>query len=151
VHASSNRPHAIFHADGRGETAEEETAAAKHAPRSRQHGVELRVIAREMQNGAADHDVCGSLFERDRIERRNAEVLARSLGREMRGEIAHPRDRHRVRVDAADIEPLAQEVHEIPSAAAARVEDRHPARNSSAQQLIEEIDVDLTELGLKIR
>jgi hypothetical protein len=45
---------------------------------------------------------------------------------------------------------MAQQVQQVPPAAAARIDYPHAGRNPSAQQLVEEIDVDLAELLLEV-
>ena len=49
-----------------------------------------------------------------------------------------------------DVEAFAQEVHEIATAAAAGIEHAHARPDAAAQQLIEQVDVDVAELGLQI-
>ena len=44
---------------------------------------------------------------------------------------------------------FSQEIHKIASEAAAGVEDAHAGRDAAAEELIEEVDVDLAELGLE--
>ena len=60
-------------------------------------------------------------------------------------ELAHGDDRVGVGIDRADVVALAQEVHEVSSGAAARIEHLASRGDPSAQDLIEEIDVDRAE------
>ena len=53
------------------------------------------------------------------------------------------------RVDAEDVVAVPEEVDEIAPAAAAGIDDTHAGRDSSTQELIEEVDVDLAELGAR--
>ena len=56
----------------------------------------------------------------------------------------------RIRVHAEDFVAFPEQIDQIASVPAARVEDPHPGRDTATKQLIEEIDVDLSELLLKI-
>ena len=55
----------------------------------------------------------------------------------------------RICVDGEYVAALSQEVDEIAAGTAPCVEDAHRRRDVSAQKLIEEVDVDLTELFLR--
>ena len=48
-------------------------------------------------------------------------------------------------VDRGDVEAAAQEIEEVPAAAAAGVEDFHPRKDPAFEELIEKVDVDLSE------
>ena len=54
----------------------------------------------------------------------------------------------RVRVGAVDFVAFPEEVDEVPSAAAAGVDDTHSGRDAPLEELVEEVDVDLAELFL---
>ena len=56
----------------------------------------------------------------------------------------------RVLVHGVDVEALAQQVDEIASAATAGVEHAHARADPAAQQLVEQVDVDVAELRLEI-
>jgi len=56
-----------------------------------------------------------------------------------------------IRIDGERFATLAKQVDEIPPEAAAGVEHPHSWRDVSAQNLIEEVDVNLAELFLKRR
>ncbi len=71
-------------------------------------------------------------------------------GRQPRGELAHGVDRVGVLIDGVDLAASAQQIDEVAAPAAAGVEDTVARRDSAAQQLIEQIDVDPAELGLEI-
>ena len=60
-------------------------------------------------------------------------------------------DRPWIGVDAGDVVAVPEEVDEIAAAAAARVDDAHAGCDPSTKELIEEIDIDLAELGHQIR
>ena len=47
----------VRHSDGGGEAAEEETAGLQDSPEALQHGVEVCVVAGEVEDGVAENDV----------------------------------------------------------------------------------------------
>lgn len=53
----------VRHADGGGEAAEEETARFQDSPEALQHGVEVVVVAGEVEDGVAENDVEGGVGE----------------------------------------------------------------------------------------
>ena len=53
-------------------------------------------------------------------------------------------------VGGEDLEPGAEQIHEISAGPGASIEHPHARRDPPAQQLIEEIDVDLAEGGLEV-
>ena len=118
---------------------------------SRTIAIEVRVIACEVQDGAAEHDVGEPIGERHLLDGLDTEVGLGKRRREPPGDGTHRRERAGIGVDAEDLEAVPEEVDEVAAAAAAGVEDAHARRDASAEQLIEDVDVDLAELGLKIR
>jgi hypothetical protein len=62
----------------------------------------------------------------------------------------HGVDGRRVSVATENLVAGAQRVHQIPALAAAGVEQPHAWADAAAQELIEEIDVDLAELVVKV-
>jgi hypothetical protein len=72
----------VGHADGGGEPAEEEAAGPEDAPEVVEHGVEVCVVAGEVEDGAADDEVEGIGGVGDRVEGFDAEVV----GWEVKGE-----------------------------------------------------------------
>ena len=122
----------------------------EHAPAAREHGIELGVVARKMQHGAADDDGGRPIRHRRPFNRLGAKVFWREGGRQPRGELAHGADGVGVLIDGVDVAASAQQIDEIAAPAAAGVEDTIAWRDAAAQQLIEQIDVDPAELGLEI-
>ncbi len=147
--AARDRLHTILDADGRGQAAEQHAAGRDGPPRAAHHRVEARVVFGEMQHGTADHDVGEAGRERHALDRLGAEVVGRQLRRQRRGQPADRVHRSRVGIAAVDVEALAEEIHEIAAAAAAGVKDAHATLDAPAQQLIEQIDVNVAELLVK--
>src|SRR5436190_1023766 len=73
--AAGNGAHFAFDADGRGEPGPKHPARLQHAPHLAHHRLELRVVSREVQNGAAEHDVCRVVRKRHTLDRRDDEVV----------------------------------------------------------------------------
>ena len=111
----------------------------------------MRFVAREVQHRAADDDVHRCAFERHRIHRLYGESLREEVGREHRRLTSNCGDGIRILVDAVDIHSGAEHEHQIASTAAARVEHTHSVADAPAQQLIEQVDVDVAELLVKRR
>src|SRR5581483_2933335 len=116
-----------------------------HAPGAAKHGVEVLVIAREMQNGATDHHVGERIRKRHCLDRFDAEVLRGTGCREA----PHGRYRLRLRIRREDLVSFPEKVHEIAPEPAPRFEHAAPGGNAATQQLIEKVDIDLAELVLK--
>jgi hypothetical protein len=133
------------HADAGGETAEEESAGTQYAPEFAEHGVEVLAGAGKVQDGATEDDVGDGVGEWHLLDGSDAEVLRGCWVREITY-LVHSLG---IGVDGEYFGALAQQVDEIASGAAACVEDAHGGRDVAAKNLIEEIDVDLSELFLK--
>ncbi len=80
------------------------------------------------------------------LDRLRAKVRLGGRWREARGKAAHGVDRARIGVHGGHVVAFAQEIDEVAAGAAAGVEHAHARRDAAAQQLIEEIDVDVAEL-----
>lgn len=100
----------------------------------------MRGVAGKVQHGARDHDVGAGLGERRVFNGFHAKIRFRC-------QRAHLRNRVRVQVVPEHIEPLAQQVDEVASATAAGVEHPPARGDAAAQQLVEEVDVDVAEFG----
>jgi hypothetical protein len=142
--------HARFKADRGGQPAEEHPAGREEAPRAGQHRVELGVVAREVQDGAAEDDGGPGVRQRRAFDRLDAEVRGRKLGGEMAGEQAHFLDRVRIGIDRVDVESGAKHVDQVPSRSAAGLDDPIAPRDPAPEELIEDVDVDRAELSLEV-
>src|SRR5689334_2448771 len=109
------------------------------------------LIARcEMKHRTADHNVGGSVRERHPLDRFHAEVAAGESRSEGSSQTPDRPDRAHVRIGAENFillfKRVAQKVDEIAARTAARVEDTHSRAEAAAQELVEKVDVDRTEL-----
>src|ERR1700722_5767744 len=64
--------------------------------------------------------------------------------------MAHRINGPRISVHAKNLIAFSKQIHQIASLPAARVEDPHPRRDTSPQKLVEEVDIDVSELALKV-
>ena len=85
-----------------------------------------------------------------RLDRLRAEVRLGEPRREAAHERAYAPDCSGIGIHGAQVIALLQEEDEVASAAATRVEDSHPWRDAAAQDLVEQVDVDLAEEGIEV-
>ncbi len=136
----------VGHADGGGEPAEEKATGLQDAPEVVQHGVEVCVVAGEVEDGAADDEIEGSVGVGDGLDGFDAEVFRGEMGSEGGGESAGLRDCFGILIGGEDLVAFAEQVDEIAAGAASGVEDSHAGHDVAAKDLVEEVDVDLAEL-----
>jgi len=139
----------VGHADGGGEAAEEEAAGFEDAPETADHGVEVCVVAGEVEDRVAEDDVECGVGEGEGFDGFDAEVLGGEIGSERGGERAGLRNGFGVLVCGVDVVAFAEEVDEVAASTASGVEDAHAGRDVAAEELVEEIDVDVAELLLE--
>jgi hypothetical protein len=139
----------VGHADGGGETAEEEAIGLQDTPEVFEHGVEVRIVAGEVEDGAADDDVKSVVGVGEGLDGFDAEVFRGEMRGESGDESAGLRDGFGILIGAKDLVALAEEVDEIAADTAPGVEDSHAGDDVAAKDLIEEVDVDRAELLLE--
>ena len=127
---------------------EEHSARPQHAPEFSKHRAEVAFIAGEVKYGVAEDDVGEGIGEGHLLDCAGLEIFGRQGGREHRGKLADVGDPFGVAIEGEDLAALAQQVDEVATVAAAGVEDPHAGLNIAAQNLIEDIDIDLAELFL---
>jgi hypothetical protein len=138
------------HADAGAESAEEEPAGAQDSPEFGEHGAEVVFVAGEVQDRGADDNVCAGIAKGHSFNWTYNEVLRRQLSAQRRGQLPHMLNSLGVPVDRKHLAPLAQQVNEIAAVAAAGVEHAQVGSDVTAEELIEEVDVDLAELVLEV-
>jgi hypothetical protein len=139
----------VGHADGGGETAEEEAIGLEDTPEVFEHGVEVRIVAGEVEDGAADDDVKSVVGVGEGLDGFDAEVFRGEMRGESGDESAGLSDGFGILIGAKDLVALAEEVDEIAADTAPGVEDSHAGDDVAAKDLIEEVDVDRAELLLE--
>ena len=102
----------------------------------------MSVIRGEMQNGAADDEIGKGIRKGHPFDGFVTEVACRNVPRKA------PNRRYGagIGIDAKDLVAILKKVSQISAGAAAGVEDSRAGRNAAAEELIEEVDVDLAEL-----
>jgi len=80
----------------------------------------------------------------------HAEIVCGTSRREGCGEAARALNRVRVGVHAEYLIPLPEKIDQVAPRSAARIEQPHPRPDTTSEKLIEQVDVDLAELLLKI-
>jgi hypothetical protein len=135
-----------FDADGRCQPAKEESSRSERAPCTAQHGFEVIVVLREVEYGAAQYHIRKAVREGHRFQGFDSKVAFGELRRQGRRETAHAPDGVWIGIHAEDFVPFPQEVKQIASFPAAGVQDAHAWRDTAAEKLVEEIDIDTAEL-----
>jgi len=125
VAASLDAFHLALHADRGTEAAEEEPAGFQGPPRSVQHGLEVRVIAGEMEDGVADDHIHAGILERHIFDRFDSKIRLRKRGREHPCEGANSVHSLPVRVRSVNFVPFPQEVDEVSTGTAPHVQYSH--------------------------
>jgi hypothetical protein len=110
--------------------------------------MEVRGIAREVKHRVAEDHVRKPIWKRHLIDLPDLEVLRRQSGFERSREAAHMVDRLGVGIEREYFAALAKQMDEVSSVAATGVEHSHGGGDVAAQDLIEDVDIDLSELFL---
>ena len=105
------------------------------------------IVAGKMKDGVAYDDIRKGIWKRVRFDSLHAKVFCR----EVRRKSPNGLNGVRIRVGSEDVVAFTQQVHDIPTAATARIEDLHSGCDVSAQKLIKQVDVDTAELFLQRR
>lgn len=140
----------MFHSNGRGEAAEEETAWFQDAPSALQHGAKVIVIFGEVEYGVAYDYVGKSVWEGGLFKFFGAKAFGGERRREECGQMTHLFDGVWIGVRGEDLVAFLKEIDQISAGSAACIEDAHSRRDAAAEELIEEVDVNLAELMLKV-
>jgi hypothetical protein len=111
-----------------------------------QHGLEVRVVAREMEDGVADDHIRARIVERHTFDGFDSEIRLWKCGRKDPGEGANAIHGLWVRVRRVNFVAFPQEVDEVSTGTASGVQYAHSGGDAAFQKLIEKIDVDLAEL-----
>jgi hypothetical protein len=108
------------------------------------------LVSGEVENGAADDDIGGVIWKAAGFHCFLPEVRERKLRGKPLGEGSHGADGIRVGIDGVDPVGVAKEEDEVASMAAACVQHGHSRADSATEELIEEVDVDLSEERWKV-
>jgi hypothetical protein len=103
-----------------------------------------------MERGAADYGIGEGVREGHRFDRFRAKVVRRQRWREGCRQMARGIDGSRVCVNSIHVEAFPEQINEITARAAAHIDDTHARSDAAAQQLIEQINIYVTKLPVKI-
>jgi hypothetical protein len=120
-------------------------------PKAAEHRAKLLFVAREMENRITNHDVGEPGREGHRFNEANSEILRGQTGAERCRELAHVLNSLGVRVDCKHFATFTEQVNEVPAISATGVEHTHASIDISAEDLIEDVNIDLAELFLNIQ
>ncbi len=93
----------------------------RHAPCK--HGLEVRIVARKMEDGFADDHIRARVAEGHVFDGFDSEVRLRKRGREHSGEGADAFHRLHVRVNGVNFVAFPQEVDEVSAGTASGIQD----------------------------
>ena len=111
---------------------------------------ELLVARGEMEHGAADDAVGQGIRERHRFDRFVAKIFGRKRRGQRCGEAAGCVESVWIGIGGKDFKAVPEQVYEIAAGTAPGIEDTHPGGDAPAEELIEQVDVDVAELSLQI-
>ncbi len=102
-----------------------------------------------MQHGATQDHISEGIGERHRFDLLEAEVGGRERGGKLGAQGADGLEGFGIPISGDDLITFAEESDEVASGAAPGVEEEQAGGDAAAEELIEQVDVDGAELGLK--
>ena len=108
------------------------------------------IVARKVEDGTADDYVSEVVAERHGFNWFSAEVGGREVGGEGSCDLTYFDDCGWIGVYAEDLVAGAKKIDQIAAGATTCVKDAHAGSDAACQELIEEIDIDLAELGVEV-
>lgn len=99
-----------------------------------------------MQHCGTNHRIRKLIWERHALNRARQEALGPAMCIQLCGQLLHLRHRRRVRIHAVNVPALAQQIRQVSSLSASRIQDAHVRAQMPAQDLVEEVDIDVAEL-----
>ena len=108
------------------------------------------IVVEPLPDSRAAEDHVGEMIRKGHpFERLRPEVIRGQSGGQQSGKPASGLDGFGVRVHAEDLIAVSKKVSKVSAGTAARVEDFHARGDAPAKKLIEQIDIDRTELFQK--
>ena len=108
----------------------------------------MLIIPRKMEHGRTDHYVRETVGKRHSFNGANLKILRRQSRRQRCRELANVFNTFSILVHGKDLTALAKQMNQIAPVTAAGVEHAHSGRNVPAQDLVEDININLSELLL---
>jgi hypothetical protein len=140
----------VLHSNRRSEAAKEEAARFQNPPCTLQHGLEVIVAAGKVQDGATDNNVSESGWEGHCFDSFQSEVVHGESWRDRCGELTRCIESPRIRIRPKHFKAFPEEVYKVATRAAARIKDPHTGSDALPEELIEQIDIDPSELVVKV-
>jgi hypothetical protein len=106
------------------------------------------VIPREVEHGRADDYVDEFAGEWHLFDRANLKIIRRQSCRQRCRQLPHVIDTFGILIQCEYLASFPQQVDQVPAVTASGVEHAHARSNVPAQNLVENIDIDLPELLL---
>jgi hypothetical protein len=110
----------------------------------------VAIVAGKVQHRIAEHHISTSIWKGHPLDQSYLEVLRGQTGLKRRRKFADVLDPFGILIKSHDFTPGAQQMHEVTPIPASGIKNTHSWRNVSAQDLVEDIDVNLPELVLDI-
>jgi hypothetical protein len=108
----------------------------------------MLLISSEVKHRAADHNVGNAIWKGHPLNRANLEVFGRNSGPEGSGQLPYMLDSFTIQVECKHLAAFTQKIYEVPSIAASSIKNAHPRCNVSSQNLVKNIDVNVSKLLL---
>jgi hypothetical protein len=106
------------------------------------------LVAGEVKDGVAENHIGEGVGKGHLLDGSDLEILRGQTSLERCGELADMVDGLSVLVDGEDFAAFAKQMDEVAAVATSGVENDHARNDVAAQDLIEDVDVDLAELIL---
>jgi hypothetical protein len=110
----------------------------------------MLLVSSEVKYGATDHNVGKGVREGHPFNGSNLEIVCREPGPERSGELSYMLDAVAVQIECKDLATLAQQMYQVAAVSTSGVENTHSRRDVPSQNLIKNIDVDLSKLLLDV-
>jgi hypothetical protein len=109
----------------------------------------MLLISSEVKHGTRDYGICKAIWKRHPVNSANLEVFCRQSGANRSGQAPHMLHSFGVHVEREHLAAFTKKIDEISSIATSGIENAHARCEVPAQNLVEDIDVNLSKLLLK--
>jgi hypothetical protein len=108
------------------------------------------VVSGKVEDGVAEDDVGEPGGEGDPLCWLHAKVVLGEVRRQLGGEAMNGLDGSGIRVYCEDFATGLKDIDEVAARPAPDIKDPHAPSNAPAEELVEQVDVDVSELRLQI-
>jgi hypothetical protein len=110
----------------------------------------MLLISSEVKYRATDHNVGKGIWEGNSLNGSNLKVVCRESGSERSGELSYMLNAIAIQIECKDLATFTQEVYQVAPVPTASIKNAHSRRDVPAQNLIENIDVNVSKLLLNV-